>query len=111
MPNIKTVIVESALTSRLGQIIIRWSEIEEWLSKLLGTMAEADLGAMSVITSTAGAASEIQWIKTIIDVFEYKDPRLNEIRELVNRVDELRIDGMHSLTAHGIHMDARKGPA
>jgi hypothetical protein len=99
MPTLQPTFVEPDLTTRLGLIVIRWSEIEEWLSHLLATLMNADLGGMTIITSTAGAATQIQWILTVLSVFEHKDPTLAEVVDLVKRADELRID--RNALAHG----------
>jgi hypothetical protein len=100
MPETGPPVIESDFTSRLGETVIRWSVLEEWLSHLLATSIDADLGGMSVITSSAGAATQIKWIETIIAVYEHKDSRLKEITELVKRADELRTD--RNAHVHGV---------
>jgi hypothetical protein len=44
--------IDPELIKRLGQIVINWAVIEEWLGHLLGTLIDADLGGSSVLTRT-----------------------------------------------------------
>jgi hypothetical protein len=55
--------IDPELTKRLGQIAVNWAVIEEWLGHMLGTLIDADLGGVSVLTSEMGAAAVIKAIK------------------------------------------------
>ena len=100
MPKLAPVVVDGDLLSRLGEIVVKWSGLEQWLSHLLATMVDADPGGMTVITNTAGAATQIQWLLTIISVFEHKQPDLQEVVDLVNRADDMRTD--RNALSHGL---------
>ncbi len=99
MPEIAPTIIEPELAQQLGQIVVSWASAEEWLSHLLATLVDADPGGMSIITSTAGAATQIQWIQTALSVFHHQTD-LTEISDLVQEADELRID--RNALAHGV---------
>jgi hypothetical protein len=92
MPTTAFSTVEVELTSRLGQIIINWAVIEEWLGHLLGTLLDADLGGINILTNEMGAATVIQAIKTVISIHEPKQPDLQIVRELIDEADELRLE-------------------
>lgn len=64
----------------------------------MATLIRADPAGMTILTGTAGAATQIKWIQTVISIFEHKED-LTEIAELVKRADELRID--RNALAHG----------
>lgn len=92
--------IEPALTSRLGQLAVSWAVIEAWLSHLLATLVNADLGAMSVITNDLSGGMIIEHIKTILSVHEPKDSSLAVIRELVEAANDIR--GERNLLIHGL---------
>ncbi len=91
--------IETDLAARLGQIVVSWAAIEEWLSHLLATLVRADPAGLTILTGTAGAATQIKWIQTAISVYEHQTD-FSEILELVRRADELRVD--RNALAHGI---------
>jgi hypothetical protein len=100
MPTTAFATIEPELRSRLGQIVINWAVIEEWLGHLLGTLINSDLSAVHVLTNEMGAGTVIQAIKTILSIFEPKQPDLKILRELVEEADELRLE--RNNLVHGV---------
>jgi hypothetical protein len=90
MAEIAPTTIEDDLAARLGQIIVAWSAVEEWLSHLLAVFIDADPGGLTILTGTAGAATQIKWIQTVITVFHHQ----TDFTEV-----ELRID--RNALAHG----------
>src|SRR5689334_7704689 len=80
--------IDARFTSRLGQIIINWAVIENWMGHLLGTIINADLGGASILTREMGAATVIKAIKIVISINEPKQPDLKLVRELIEEADE-----------------------
>jgi hypothetical protein len=99
MTEIAPTIIDPALASRLGQIVISWATAESWLSHLLATLVDADPGGLAILTSTAGAATQIQWIHAAIGVFQHQSD-LTEVSDLIKHADDLRKD--RNAVAHGI---------
>jgi hypothetical protein len=51
--------VDPELLVRLGRIVVLGSQIEGWVSMLLGTMMGADLGGLSIVTNTLSLSAQI----------------------------------------------------
>lgn len=85
-------VIEADLTSRLGQIAINTAVIEEWLGHMLATLIDADTGGLHVLTNDMSVGTVIQAIKTVISIFEPVRPELEELRELVEKADDIRIE-------------------
>ncbi len=100
MPEVVPIEIEAEFTSLLGQLVIKWSAVEDWLAQLLATLVDADPGAMSIVTGSAGAATLIQWIQTTLSVHEPEDQELKEISDFVQRAEEMRTD--RNALVHGI---------
>ncbi|WP_461329502.1 hypothetical protein [Bradyrhizobium diazoefficiens] len=98
MPEIAPTTIEDGLAARLGQIVISWAAVEEWLSHLLAVFIDADPAGLTILTGTAGAATQIKWIQTVITVFEHQTD-FTEIKELLIWADDLRVD--RNALAHG----------
>jgi hypothetical protein len=92
--------IDPELTRRLGQIVIRWSALEAWISALVAATVGADPGPMQTITGTSGIKTQMDWIRNIISVHIDKEPELQEIVDLLARADELRAD--RNAIVHGI---------
>lgn len=82
--------IDPALSARLGDIVIKWSSIEEWIGYLIATMTDGEPGAMSVVTGEMSSSLSIQIVRTLISIHEHKEPELAKLRELVDRADRLR---------------------
>jgi hypothetical protein len=100
MPDLSPTEIDSELTARLGQIVIRWAVLEDWLSHLLANLVHADPGGLAVVTTNVASSTQIQWILTLLSVHVHKQPELQEIIDLVKRADELR--GDRNALVHGI---------
>lgn len=59
---------------------------------------DADPAGLTILTGTAGAATQIKWIQTVITVFEHQTD-FTEIKELLIWADDLRVD--RNALAHG----------
>lgn len=99
-PNAVMPTVDPELTSRLGQIAINWSIIEEWLGHLLANLIDADPGGLHVLTNNMGASNVIKSIQTVISIFEPKEPNLALVRELIAEADKLREE--RNILVHGL---------
>jgi hypothetical protein len=100
MPDTRFSSIEPDLTSRLGQIAINTAVIEEWLGHILATVIGADPGGLSIVTHDMSVGAVIQALKTAISVFEPVHSDLNELRQLVEDADEIRIQRNELI--HGI---------
>ncbi len=100
MSDLSPTVIDSELTERLGQIVIRWSGLEAWLSHLLAHLVNADQGGMAVVTTNVASSTQMQWILTLLSIHAPKQPELQEVIDLVKRADELR--GDRNALVHGI---------
>jgi hypothetical protein len=100
MPDISPTVIEPVLAQQLGQIVTRWSSLEDLLSHLIATLVNGDPAPVSILTGTAGCATQIQWIQTLISIHEHKDPELSKIGALVKRAEEMRTD--RNALIHGL---------
>jgi hypothetical protein len=100
MPDSIPAEVDPELTKRLGEIVICWAALEDWLSHLLTTLLGADFGAMAVVTVNVSSSSQIQWILTLLSIHVHKQPELQETIDLVKRADGLR--GDRNALVHGL---------
>lgn len=100
--------IDPALTSRLGQIVIRWTILENWISLTLATAINADLGGTSIITANAGVSTTIQWIRTILKIHVGQQPELQELIDLLERADDLRLE--RNALVHGAWDDTGCDP-
>lgn len=85
-------IVDPELTSRLGQIVIRWASLEGWISMMLATFVKADLGGMMVVTVNTSVSTQTNWIRALLSLHIHKQPDLARVCALLNRADDLRIE-------------------
>lgn len=95
--------IDSELTSRLGQIVTRWSVLENWLSHMLASVVGAEAAPMSIITANVSTNTIIQWMRTTLNVHVHKQPELQEVLDLLTRADELR--GDRNALVHGVWTD------
>ncbi len=100
MPDLTPTVIDPALSERLGQIVIRWSVVEDWLSLLLSALVNADPGGMAVVTTNVANSTVARWILTLLDVQVRKQPELQEIIDLVNRTHVLRSE--RNALMHGL---------
>jgi hypothetical protein len=100
MPDLSPAVVDSELTQRLGQIVIRWATLENMMSLLIATLVAGDPGGVAVMTDGAGASTQIQWINTLLSILEPKNPELGEISALIKRAEEMRTD--RNALIHGL---------
>jgi hypothetical protein len=100
MPELEPAQMDPDLMVRLGNIVVRWSLVEEWLSHLLTGLVDADPGGMQIVTTNVANSTQIQWILTLLSVHIHKQPELQEIIDLVKRADEMR--GERNAFMHGL---------
>jgi hypothetical protein len=90
---------EDALCVRLGRIVTRWTTLEKLISYLLGTMLGAQLGGMTVITSSVSVATQMKWIRALMAAHQQEAANNLLVTELLGRADELR--GERNELVHG----------
>jgi len=100
VPDMSPAEIDPELTQLLGQIVIRFASVEDWLALLLATLVGADPAPMAVVTTNTANSSHIQWILTLLSIHIHKQPELQEVVDLVKRADELR--GERNPLVHGI---------
>ncbi len=84
--------VDGALTSRLGQIVIRWSAAEACLSHLLANLANTDPIALSALTEGMTQATLAQAIKKLLFAQLNRQVGIGEIIDHLTKADDLRAD-------------------
>lgn len=99
--------IEPELLQRLGLIVVHWALVEHEISVLFTKMAEADIGPMSIVTSTVSQSTIIGWIRTLLDTSKTSPDNFNELREVLNEIDELRAE--RNALVHGLWLT--HGPA
>ena len=82
--------IEPELLQQLGLVIVRWSLIEAWVNDLFVAMTEADAASMIVVTTNVSQSSITGWIRTLLDVRQTPPDLAEEIRDVLNEVDEIR---------------------
>jgi hypothetical protein len=91
------------LANRLGQIVVRWSSLEYFISLLLATLLKADHGAMFVVTNSVSIASQTKWIRALLSGHPQEADQTATVMKLLDRADELR--GERNELIHGIWDD------
>ena len=92
--------VDPELTSRLGQIVIRWSSVDAWISALLATLVNGDHGAMILITNNLPTATQTRWIRGLMKLHPQEVERNKRVLRLLERADKLR--GQRNELIHGL---------
>lgn len=100
MPNLGLAEVDPELSSQLGQIIIRWSALEYFISMLLATFLNADQGGMMVITNSVPVSVQSKWLRALMASHEHEADQNRRVTELLSRADELRAE--RNEIVHGI---------
>jgi hypothetical protein len=100
MPDLTPTVIDPELRERLGQIAIRWSGAEAWISALLATIAKADPGALILITNNASASAQSRWIKGLMALHPHEAESNARVKKLLQRADELR--GKRNELIHGL---------
>jgi hypothetical protein len=100
MPDLTPTTIDSELTARLGQIVIRWAVAEDWLSHLLAALVDADPGGLAIVTTNVASSTVANWILTLLDVHVHKQPELQEVIDLVTRTQDLRAE--RNALVHGL---------
>jgi hypothetical protein len=103
MPDLKPTIVDPALTERLGQIVIRFSSLEYWITLLLATFLQADHGGMMLVTTNVAVSQQTKWIRGILTLHHREAEQSKEVIALLDRADEIR--GERNELAHGVWED------
>jgi hypothetical protein len=90
MPDLTPTQVDPELTSRLGQIVIRWASVGAWISALLATLLKGHHGAMMLITSNLAAAAQTRWIRGLMKLHPQEAEKNKLILKLLERAEKLR---------------------
>jgi hypothetical protein len=90
MPDLTPTVIDSELTSRLGQIVIRWASADAWISALLATIAHADPGAMQLITNHVATSTQSRWIRGLMAFRKNEAAANTQVKKLLGRADQLR---------------------
>lgn len=88
------------MLSRLGGIVVLWAHVEHWLSELLTALVEANPALMYVVTGNVSASTVAAWIRTLLDVRGDTDSIAQEVRQLLQTIDELRSE--RNTLIHGL---------
>lgn len=100
MPDLAPTVIDTELTERLGQIVVRWSSLEYWISLLLATMLKADHGGMMVVTNNVAISVQTKWIRTLMSGHAHEAQHSQRVSRLLDRADELRSE--RNEFVHGI---------
>jgi hypothetical protein len=100
MSDLTPTVVDSELTARLGQIVIRWASAEAWICALLATLVKADHGAMMLITNNIPTATQTRWIRGLMARHPDEAPSNKRVVKLLQRADEIR--GRRNELMHGL---------
>src|SRR6266487_1088471 len=82
--------IDPDLLQRLGKVITLCASVESWVSMLLGTLLNADLGASSYLTNSVSDALQIKCIRALLGVHAHKEPATKDVVDLLDRADEMR---------------------
>ncbi len=82
--------IDPELLQRLGKVITLCASVESWVSMLLGTLLNADLGASSYLTNSVSDALQIKCIRALLGVHAHKEPATKDVVDLLDRADEMR---------------------
>jgi hypothetical protein len=100
MPNLGLADVDPELSLPLGQIIIRWSALEYFISMLLATFLNADQGGMMVITNNVAVSVQSKWIRALMASHDHEAHHSRKVVALLERADDLRSE--RNEFVHGI---------
>jgi hypothetical protein len=100
MPDLSPTQIDPALNDRLGQIVMRFSSLEYWVTALLATLLQADHGGMMLITTNISVAQQTKWVRGILALRHEEREPSSEVLALLDRADELRSE--RNELAHGI---------
>ncbi len=100
MPDLTPTQVDPELTSRLGQVVIRWASVDGWISALLATLVKGDHGAMMLITNNLATATQTRWIRGLMKLHPQEAERNKRVLKLLERADKLR--GQRNELIHGL---------
>lgn len=100
MPDLAPLVLDSALTDRLGQVVVRWSSVEYWISLLLATFLKADHGAAMIVTNNIPIATQSRWLRALMARHEHEAAHNARVVALLNRADDLRAE--RNEFVHGI---------
>jgi hypothetical protein len=93
MPDFGIPDIDPELAEPLGQIVVRWSSVENLISMLLGTLVFADLGGMQVVTTNVAVSAQTKWIRALLSVNRPdSDSHKEQVEALMARADDLRIE-------------------
>lgn len=95
--------IDPELTSRLGQIVIRWTSLEGWISALLAHMVQADPGGMMLAVNNVSVSTQMKWIRGLMSVRSHEADDNARVAKLLDRADDLRAD--RNELVHGIWVD------
>jgi hypothetical protein len=100
MPDLSPTIIDPVLTERLGQIVVRFSSIEYWITLLLATLLQADHGGMMLVTTNVSVAQQTKWIRGILALRSQEWEESERVLALLARAEEIRTE--RNELAHGI---------
>lgn len=92
--------LDQDLAAGIGQVIYRWTTLEYMISLLIGTVLNAELGGMMIVTNNISVSTQTRWIRALIGVQDTDVEASGLILELLARADELRSE--RNELVHGI---------
>lgn len=99
--------IEPELLERLGRVVVTWSVIERWISELFIFITKGTPGLMYVVTESISQSTLTGWNRTLLDIVDIPTEILDELRDILNEVDELRAE--RNMLVHGLW--GTSGPA
>jgi hypothetical protein len=92
--------IEPELLQRLGLFMVRFAHLENCLSNLFVKMTGGEPGLMIVVTANVSQTSISDWIRTILEIAHSPHEWANEIRSILDDLDELRAE--RNTLVHGL---------
>jgi|ERR1700730_14567551 len=100
MPDLSPTVIDPELTQRLGQIVIRWTSLEGWISALLAHMVQADPGGMMLAVNNVAVSTQMKWIRGLMSVRSHEAEDNARIQKLLERAEDIRSE--RNELVHGI---------
>lgn len=92
--------VEPEILQELGELVVRWSLVEQYVSEIFILLTEGNRALMTVVTANVSQNAITGWIRTLLDIYDLPQDLTNEIKETLDEVDELRAE--RNSLVHGI---------
>lgn len=98
--------IPDSIYEGIGRIVTQWAIVEQLVGQFLAYLVSGDVVLMFTVTQNVSSSTVSEWVNTLLPVRIKEQTALEQIQDLMRRVDDLRRE--RNLVVHGLWKPAHE---